>query len=67
MFDKKEIDFMKSIGLNFNFDDLTDDNYLEMEETVGDTMCFKGLDEDYEPNEIGLLCLSILNKLAEEE
>ena len=36
MFSQKQIEFMKSIGLDMNFLRLSDDDYCKIEDTVGD-------------------------------
>ena len=35
----------------------------EIEDKVGDELMFEGLDENYEPNQIGRICESILDKI----
>jgi len=64
MFTKKEISLMRKLGLDFDFDNLTDDEWCELEDTVGDHLdlrCLEG--DDYKPNAEGLLCYDILDKL----
>ena len=34
MFNEEEITYMKSIGLNFDFSNLSDDEYVKIEDTV---------------------------------
>lgn len=36
MFDKREIDFMRGIGLDLDFSFLSDDDLVRIEEVVGD-------------------------------
>lgn len=65
MFSSEEIELMQSIGLDCNFNNLTeeDDYWVEIEEKVGDFLTIECLDEDYKPNENGTICESILNKI----
>lgn len=63
MFDKKQIDFLKSLGLDFDYANLTEDSdeLADIEERVGDELEYRGLDDNYYPNEIGKMCESILD------
>lgn len=63
MFTPAEIAFMRSLGLNFDFDSLSDDEWIQIEDTVADRLEYDGLDEDYNPTPIGKLCEDILYKL----
>lgn len=63
MFTDKQVKFMKNIGLNLDFDNLTDDDYAEIEDKVADELQMKGFDINSEPTEIGLMCESILDNL----
>ncbi len=64
MFDKKQRDFLISLGLNLDFDNLSDDDLELIEDTVADKLAISGFDIDYKPTEIGLVCESILDRLA---
>jgi hypothetical protein len=64
MFDKKQRDFLISLGLKLDFDNLSDDDLDLIEDTVADKLEISGFDLDYEPTEIGLMCESILDELA---
>lgn len=63
MFTPEEIAFMRGLGLDYNFDDLSDDEWIGIEETIGDTLLLSGLDINYNPNAIGLMCEEILAKI----
>lgn len=63
MFTQKEISLMRQIGLDFDFNNLSDEEWCSIEEMIGEYLTLKCLDEDYNPNEEGLICESILNKL----
>lgn len=62
MFNAKEIDFMKKIGLNFDFSSLSDDEFIEVESTVGDYYTKKAQSTSKVTAEI-LMCEAILGKL----
>lgn len=64
MFTIEETQLMRKIGLKFNFDHLTDDEWLAIEENVADYLVMHCLGEDYEPNDEGLICHSILEKAS---
>ena len=63
---KEEIEFMQSLGLNFNFNDLTDDDWCDIIDTVGDKLVQSGLDEKYNPNSIGRMCETIMDKVPKD-
>ena len=63
MFTDSEIAFMQSIGLDFDFDHLSDDEWEQLEDVVADRLAYDGLDEEYNPTPIGKLCEDILGKL----
>lgn len=62
-FTDEEIEFMKSSGLNFDFNNLSEDEWIAIEDRVGDELTLKGLDLDYYPNKTGKMCYRILDKL----
>ena len=65
MLSKEQIQFLKKLGLDYDYSKIEDfsDEWAEIEEKVGDELVFNGLDDDYAPNEIGKMCRSILNKI----
>lgn len=65
MFSPEEIKLMQTIGLNYDFNNLTEDDdcWAEIEEKVGDFLTLECLGEDYKPNDNGIICKSILNKV----
>ncbi len=63
LYTKKEQAYMRAIGLNLDFDNLSDDDYAAIEEKVGDYLMYCGFDDDYEPNEDGRMCEGIIDKL----
>lgn len=64
MFDEKQIKFMRSIGLDLDFEHLSDDNYVQIEETVADKLQKSGFNENYDVTAVGKLCESILDRLG---
>lgn len=64
----KEIQFLKEIGVSGDLMNLTSesDEWLEIEEKVADELEYRGLNNDYSYNDIGLLCMDILNKIPIE-
>lgn len=65
MFTDREISLMVSIGLDFDFNNLTDedDRWAEIEEKVGEYLALECLDDNYNPNENGIICEAILDKI----
>lgn len=63
MFSPEEIKFMRSIGLELDFDNLSGDDYILIDDVVGDWLVLHELDEDYNPSPTGEMCESILYKI----
>lgn len=65
MLTKEQIDFLRKLGLDLDFENLNEDSdeWADIEERVGDELMYEGLDDDYAPNEIGNMCYSILDIL----
>lgn len=65
MFNAEEIALMNSMGLNGDFNNLSeeDDYWVEIEEKVGEYLTLQCLDENYSPNEKGTICEAILDKI----
>lgn len=65
-FNEAQLNVLKKLGLNYNStQDLSEDELVDLEERVGDYLTLHCLDEDYEPNEEGKICESILDLLTE--
>ena len=62
-FNKNQIEFMKKIGISINFEDVSDDDALLIEDKVSDYLQKKGFNEDYSLTEDGEMCESILDML----
>lgn len=67
IFSEKQIEFMKNLGLNFEFERLSDDEYIEIEEIVGDIYTEEAQEHPNEVTDVILLCESILDKLSEDD
>lgn len=65
MFNDKEISLMRSLGLDCDFNNLSDDDdyWMIIEEKVGAHLTLECLDENYNPDESGTICESILDKI----
>jgi len=63
MFSKAEKLFLKNIGIHADFDNISDDELVKIEEKVSLYLQKRGFDEEYKPTEEGLMCESILDKL----
>jgi len=65
-FNEAQLNVLKKLGLNYNStQDLSEDELVDLEERVGDYLTLHCLDKDYEPNEEGKICESILDLLTE--
>ena len=62
---REEIRFLEELGVQGDLHLLSPDLSVrgEIEDKVGDELMFQGLDENHEPNQIGRICESILNKI----
>lgn len=56
MFSVEEKNFIKSLGINTDFENLIDDILIEIEEKVSDVLQIKGFDESCNITQIGKLC-----------
>lgn len=63
IFTSEEISLMKDMGLKINFSEPTADDWVLIEEAVGDKLVISGFDENYEPNDIGIICENIIDKI----
>lgn len=63
MFDEKQIEFMRSMDLNFDFDNLSDEDLAEIEDAVSEKLQKSGFDENYKITDAGKMCESILDAL----
>lgn len=65
MFTDEQIKYMQSLGLGFDYSNLSDDNLLKIEDVVSDRLLTHCLDENYEPSPEGRMCEDILYALAQ--
>lgn len=63
MFSKKDIEFMQSIGIKADFENLSDDMLVKIEDIVSEELQESGFDENYKITDRGKMCESILDKL----
>ncbi len=63
---KKQLDFLNSIGIKYDFSKkLSDDELSDLEERLGDFLTLEAVDENYIPTEQGLICEEILDLIDE--
>lgn len=63
-FDEKQIEFMKQNGLDFDFANLSEDEYVEIENVVGDVYTYECQTHETDVTPLMLMCESILDKLV---
>ena len=64
IFSKEEQEFMANVlKLDLNFNRMTGDDWILLEDTVGDRLTLHCLDKDYNPSAEGVMCEHILDKL----
>lgn len=64
MFANNEILFMKTLNINADFNNPSDNDLVEIEDKVSTALLKLGFDEDYNPTETGVICETILDKLS---
>ena len=67
MFSQKQVEFMKSIGLDMDFLRLSDDDYCKIEDRVGDVYTEEAQARPDAITDKILMCESILDKLSEDD
>ncbi len=63
IFTDDEINFMKWIGISADFQNPSDDDWVNIEDSVADILQIYGFDKDYNITPIGKKCEDILDKL----
>ncbi|MBP9988076.1 MAG: hypothetical protein KBT46_01120 [Ruminococcus sp.] len=63
MFTKEQIKFIRSLGINANFDNLSRKDLFELENAINDELALNGFDDTYKPTPTGQMCESILKEL----
>lgn len=65
MFEKSQIEFMKNNEFEIDFEkELSDDDYISIEERASYLLQTKGFDKDYKPTLIGEMCEKIIDNIA---
>ncbi len=64
MFDEKQIEFMESIGLEFDFNELPSEDLEAIEDVISEKLQKSGFDEGYTITDIGKMCESILDTIS---
>lgn len=64
MFNEKQRKFIQSLGLKLDFDNLTDDDLVNIEDTVAEKLQQSGFNTAYDTTSVGKMCESILDELA---
>ena len=65
LFTNEQMAYIRHLGFNKNIDELTDDDWCDLEDLVADRLAYVGFDANYNPTTEGLMCESILDKLSE--
>lgn len=64
MFTKKQIEFMNANGIDVDFNKkISVDDYIMIEEKVSHLLQKVGFDENYEANEVGIMCEEIIDSM----
>lgn len=63
MFSENQIAFMRSIGLDLDFSNLADDDYVRIEDVVGGIYTSEVQEYRQDATEVTLMCESILDTL----
>ncbi|HHZ05808.1 MAG TPA: hypothetical protein GX401_03300 [Clostridiales bacterium] len=64
VFTAEQIEFIKSLSLKPDFENLTDDDLVQIEEVIGEKLQKSGFDRNYEVTAVGRMCESILDRLT---
>lgn len=64
MFNEKQRRLIQSLGLELDFDNLTDDDLVKIEDAVAEKLQQSGFNDAYDTTSVGKMCESILDKLA---
>lgn len=64
MFTDKDIQYMRNVlGLDLDFNNLSDDDLLLIEDTVADKLGVSGFDDNNEPTYDGVICEGLIDKI----
>lgn len=62
-FNSNQINFMKEIGIDIDFENISDSDLIIIEEKVADKLETSGFDKDYNITEVGKMCESIIDMI----
>lgn len=65
MFNEKQKEFIRSLGFDVDFDNLSDNECVDIEEAVADKLMYAGFEADYEINSLGRMCMDIIHIMGE--
>lgn len=60
----KEKELLGSKGISYNYDSMSDDDLVELEEQMGELLVYEGVNEDGSDNKKGALYRNIIMKLV---
>lgn len=63
MFSSYEKNYMRSIGLDIDFNHITIDDLANIEDVIGERLETHGFDKDYKPTYDGIICEKIIDRL----
>lgn len=66
MFNAEQIKFMEELGLHFDFSHLSDEEYTQIEDKVGDAYTAEVQNSEKRTTPLMLMCESILDILSKE-
>lgn len=58
---------MSNIGVTFDFNNMSNDDWVELEDIVSKVLQKSGFDKEYNPTKTGLMCESFLDVIGEVE
>ncbi len=65
LFNNRQIQYMNSIGLYFDFNDLSSNEICKISDTVSKHLQIHGFDKNYRVTSVGSMCESILDAIGE--
>ena len=65
MFSEEQMNYIMALGLQLDFDNLSDDDYFAIENIVADRLQMAGFDLEYCVTEEGVKCEEILDTLSD--
>ncbi|CAK7070006.1 hypothetical protein [Tissierella sp.] len=61
LFNEDQLSMFKEIGKSIEDREYSDDEIIELEDLIADRLMYSGFDDDYNSNEEGKICESILD------